>query len=356
MKQLRFGILGAANIARKNWESIFNSGNATVTAVASRDVARARRFIKELQARAPFAPAPAVVGGYEELLARPDVDAVYIPLPTGLRKEWVLRAASAGKHVICEKPCGVSAADVQEMTAACSKNRVQFMDGVMFMHHPRLERVRQALDDSRSMGEVKRITSNFSFHLAENAYDTNVRVNSRLEPAGCLGDLGWYCIRFTLWAMDWRLPREVTGRILAKRGAVQGRPQVPVDFSAELIFDDEKSAGFYCSFIAGYQNWVHVSGTAGQLRVADFVHPQGDLETGFDVNGSMVRVKSGGGRSVKATAVTQHARMIRNFADQVFSGKLNREWPESALKTQRVMDACLEAARKGSKIKMPASI
>ena len=348
VKQLRFGILGAANIARKNWESIFNSGNATVTAVASRDVGRARRFIKELQAAAPFAPAPAAVGSYEELLARPDVDAVYVPLPTGLRKEWVLRAAAAGKHVICEKPCGISTADVQEMTAACARNRVQFMDGVMFMHHPRLERVRRVLDDGRSIGQVKRITSNFSFHLAENAYDTNIRVNSRLEPAGCLGDLGWYCIRFTLWTMGWRLPREVTGRILSKRGAVQSRPQVPVDFSAELIFDDDTSAGFYCSFIAGYQNWVHISGTRGQLRVADFVHPRGDLETAFEVNGSMVRVK--------AAAVTQQSKMIRNFADQVFSGKLNREWPESALKTQRVMDACLEAARKGKKVKLPATI
>jgi predicted dehydrogenase len=356
VKQLRFGILGAADIARKNWESIYNSGNATVTAVASRDAARARRFIKELQARAPFAPAPAALGGYEELLARPDVDAVYVPLPTGLRKEWVLRAAAAGKHVICEKPCGVSAADVREMTAACAKNRVQFMDGVMFMHHPRLSRIRRVLDDGRSIGQVKRITSSFSFHLAEKAYATNVRVNSRLEPAGCLGDLGWYCIRFTLWAMGWRLPREVTGRILAERGGARIRPQVPADFSAELIFDDDTSAGFYCSFIAGYQNWVHISGTGGQLRVGDFVHPQGGRETAFEVNGSMVRVKSGGGKGVKAAAVAQQTRMIRNFARQVLSGKLNREWPESALKTQRVMDACLEAARTGKKVKLPTSI
>jgi predicted dehydrogenase len=224
---------------------------------------------------------------------------------------------------------------------------------VMFMHHPRLERIRRVLDDGTSIGQVKRITSSFSFHLAEKAYDTNVRVNSRLEPAGCLGDLGWYCIRFTLWAMGWRMPREVTGRILAQRGGAGSR-QVPADFSAELIFDDDTSAGFYCSFIAEYQHWAHISGDRGQLRVADFVHPEGGLETNFEVNGSLVRVKSGGGRRVKAAAVAQPTRMIRNFVQQVFSGKLNREWPESALKTQRVMDACLEAARKGSKIKLRA--
>src|SRR5262249_40014627 len=160
--------------------------------------------------------------------------------------------------------------------------------------------------------QIKRITCNFSFHLDEKAYDTNVRVNSRLEPAGCLGDLGWYCIRFALWAMRWQLPRLVTGRILTHRSSSHSRSPVPSDFWAELSFDTELSASFYCSFIAGYQNWVHVSGTKGQLRVADFVHPQSDLETVFEVNGRMVRVKSGSGQAAKASAVAQQTKMIRN--------------------------------------------
>jgi predicted dehydrogenase len=344
MKKLRFGILGAANIARKNWAAILDSGNAIVTAVASRDAARGRRFIQELQAKAPFESTPVALGSYEELLDRGDVDAVYIPLPTGLRKEWVLRAAAAGKHVICEKPCGVSAAEVREMTEACAKNGVQFMDGVMFVHHPRQDRIRSVLEDGKSIGQVTRIMSNFCFHLDEKNYGTNVRLNSRLEPAGCLGDLGWYCIRFALWTMDWRLPREVTGRILAKGGAGRGQSPVPVDFSGELIFDNQTSAGFYCSFIAGYQHWVHVSGDKGWLRVDDFVHPRSDAEAIFEMNRSLV--------GVKAAGVTQQARMIRNFAKQVFSGKLNREWPESALKTQQVLDACLAAAKKGEAVRL----
>ena len=155
MKKLRFGILSTANIGRQNWKAIFNSGNAIVTAVASRDAGRGREFIRNCQQEFPFAAAPVALGSYEELLASPNVDAVYIPLPTGLRKEWVLRAAAAGKHVICEKPCGVSVADVQEMTDACRKNRVQFMDGVMFMHNPRLPRIREVLDDGKSVGPVR---------------------------------------------------------------------------------------------------------------------------------------------------------------------------------------------------------
>ena len=94
---LRWGVLGCANIAQKNWKAIWNSGNGRVTAVASRDLDRSRRFMQECQAQAPFEPAPRPYGSYEELLAASDVDAVYVPLPTGIRGTWVKRAAEAGK-------------------------------------------------------------------------------------------------------------------------------------------------------------------------------------------------------------------------------------------------------------------
>ena len=127
----RWGILCTAGIARKNWEAIKNSGNGTIVAVASRSVEKAQTFVDECQAEVAFAQAPEAVGGYDELLARADIDAVYIPLPTGLRKEWVIKAAQAGKHVMCEKPCAINATDLAEMIAACKANNVQFMDGII---------------------------------------------------------------------------------------------------------------------------------------------------------------------------------------------------------------------------------
>src|SRR4051812_12069520 len=95
----RWGILGAATIAKKNWQAIRNSGNATLVAVASRSADRAAEFINELQSSVAFEPPPKTCT-YEELLASRDIDAVYIPLPTGVRKEWVIKAANAGKHVM----------------------------------------------------------------------------------------------------------------------------------------------------------------------------------------------------------------------------------------------------------------
>jgi len=215
MTKLRWGILGTAHIARKNWRGIWHSGNATVTAVASRAAARSQEFVNECQREKPFDHVPVALGSYEELIESPDVDAIYFPIPTGLRKEWVVRAANAGKHVLCEKPCAGTVADLREMLEACAANRVQFMDGVMFMHNPRLDRVRRALADETAFGKLKRVTSHFSFLAPEEFNRANIRGDATLEPLGCLGDLGWYNIRFTLWALNWQMPREVTARILS---------------------------------------------------------------------------------------------------------------------------------------------
>src|SRR6266581_3201461 len=119
--KLRWGILGTAEIARKNWKALWNSGNSLITAVASREIKRSERFIEECQAQAPFESAPRAFGSYEELLGAPNIDAVYIPLPTGIRKQWVQRAAEAGKHIVCEKPCAVSVADLREMLDQCRR-------------------------------------------------------------------------------------------------------------------------------------------------------------------------------------------------------------------------------------------
>src|SRR5882757_3958587 len=245
MKKLRIGFLSTAGIGRKNWKAILNSGNCVISAVASRDAQKSREYIRECQNENAFDIIPDALGSYEALIASPTVDAVYIPLPTGLRKEWVLRAAAAGKHILCEKPCGVSAAELEEMIAACAKHRVQFMDGVMFMHSPRLAKIREVLNDGQNVGEIRRIASAFSFYVGDHFFRDNIRVNAALEPAGSLGDLGWYCIRIALWTMNWQLPREVTGNILSQSGS-----SVPTEFTGELIYDGGVSSGFYCSFLA----------------------------------------------------------------------------------------------------------
>ena len=217
----RWGILGTANIARKNWKAMRVAGNSTLTAVASRDAARAKRFIDECQSEVAFSQSPVACGSYEELLKLSNVDAVYIPLPTGIRREWVVKAAQAGKHILCEKPCGTNAADLRAMLDACKANKVQFMDGVMFMHSARLPLLRSVLDDGESVGTLRRIASQFCFQATGDFMEKNIRVASDLEPLGVLGDLGWYNIRFTLWVMKYQMPERVSGRTLHEHGSAR---------------------------------------------------------------------------------------------------------------------------------------
>jgi predicted dehydrogenase len=347
----RWGILATANIARKNWKGIANSGNGVVTAVGSREKGRSKQFIAECQAQVPFATAPRALGSYEEVVASPDVDGVYIPVPTGIRKEWVLRAAAAGKHVLCEKPCGISVDDVREMISVCRDHGVQFMDGVMFMHSRRLEAIRQVLNDVKTIGPVRRIATVFNFNAPEAFFTTNIRVNRTLEPHGCLGDLGWYCIRFALWVMNWQLPQKVSGRVLS---AISD--QVPTEFSGELFFAGGASHSFYCSFITDLQQTAQISGPRGCLELHDFVLPFYGCEARFETWGPEHHV-----RGCEFNLEPHHRRwsvpeysdshpnaqetnMFRNFVDQVRTGSLNDTWPDMALKTQQVMQACRDSA------------
>jgi predicted dehydrogenase len=355
---LRWGFLSTAHIGRKNWKAIRNSGNGTLVAVASRSIERSREFIRECQKDVPFDSAPRALGSYEELLSATDIDAVYIPLPTGLRADWVIRAAEAGKHIVCEKPCATSAAELKRMLEACERNNVQFLDGVMFMHSARLDAMREAMEDSGGVGRIRRISTAFSFRAPDEFFRENIRADSALEPFGCLGDLGWYCIRFALWAMKWQMPHRVAGRLLAETRS-QGGPGVPTEFSGELFFEDGVSSGFYCSFLTHNEQWAYISGTQGYLHLADFVAPffGSELEftmantvhnvSGCDFNMEPRRRRCTVQEYSNSHATAQETNLFRHFAAQVRSGKRNPSWPDIALKTQRVMETCLESAAKG---------
>jgi predicted dehydrogenase len=358
----RWGILGAADIARKNWQAIRHAPNCTLVAVASRDIARCRQFIRQCQTHVPFDPPPRACGSYQELLASEDVDAVYIPLPTVVRKPWAIRAAEAGKHVLTEKPVGATAADVSDILEACRRSGVQLMDGVMFMHSRRLGAIRKILDDGASVGRINRITSHFTFGAGEAFFAGDIRTRSDLEPLGCLGDLGWYNICFTLWAMNWQLPGRVCGHMLAEHHRMDSPAPVPIDFSAELFFDGGTSASFYCSFVTEIEQWANVSGTKGSLHVSDFVLPYFGSEVAFEVSNPAFNIQGcdfnmedhtrrfAVREYSNAAANAQEANMFRTFAESTLSGRPNPHWGEIALKNQQVLDACLRSARSGGRM------
>jgi predicted dehydrogenase len=351
-KQCRWGFLGAAKISRKNWKAVRLTGNGTVAAVASRTVPKAQRFIDQCAAECPMNGPVAAVGSYRELIDSPDIDAVYIPLPTGVRKKWAILAAEAGKHVLCEKPIAINATDGQQMIDACEANQVQFMDGVMFDHSRRLVELRNTLAAGEVIGKLRRVYSHFSFSGDPEFLTTNIRTDTALEPHGCLGDVGWYCIRLSLWAANLREPTFVTARTLTPLRGQDSAGEVPGEFSAELQFEDGLSASFYCSFVTENQQTALLSGDRGYISIDDFVLPFYDAEAKWAHHNHVLDIDNcrwNFGRHTSPQAVAeypggepnaQEVNMFRNFATCVLSGERNPLYPELAIKTQRILDAC----------------
>lgn len=356
----RWGIMGTAGIAKKNWHAIKLAAEAELLAVASRNIESAQKFISDCQAQYPHTVEPEAVAGYDTLLDRDDIDAVYIPLPTGTRKEWILKAARAGKHVLAEKPCALSADELREILDVCQENNVQFMDGVMFMHSDRLPAMRTIIDDGVTIGSLKRITSHHVFAADDDFFATNIRLNSELEPAGALGDVGWYNLRFVLWAMNWKMPKRVIGHALTTVHREDSPQPVPVEFSAELFYEDV-SASLYCSFITQNQQWASIGGTNGFLHVQDFVLPfygheaKFDVaQVDFDINNCQFnmnpyvethKIKEFSNNAVDA----QETKLFQKFSAIVLSGTTESMWGEQALKTQILQDACLKSAAQDGK-------
>src|SRR5215472_14688697 len=155
MRSIRWGVLGVANIGvRTVIPAIQRAPNARLTAIASRTPARAEDAARRLGI-------PRAHGSYEALLADPEVEAVYIPLPNSLHREWTIRCAEAGKHVLCEKPLALSSAECDEMIAACKEHRVLLMEAFMYRFHPRTAEVAR-LVRAADLGEVRMVRAAFT--------------------------------------------------------------------------------------------------------------------------------------------------------------------------------------------------
>jgi predicted dehydrogenase len=268
--------------------------------------------------------------------------------------------------VLGEKPAAISAELVADMLAACRQHNVQYMDGVMFMHSQRLPMLRKILDDSSQLGTLRRLASQFSFAGDESFFKNNIRVNSELEPFGSLGDLGWYCIRYFLWIMRGQMPIEVRGRVLSELQGTSSPSAVPGEFAADLIFPGGVSASFYSSFVTENQQWLHASGSKGYLRINDFVLPFHGNEVEafvghdhFHVDNCDFHMENHLQRHAvreydAGESTAQEVQMVRNFADLVLSRVRSDEWPEWTLKTQKVLDACMESAKQGGQGIKPA--
>ena len=251
-RRLRWGVLSTADIARKKWiPGVRRSpaGRGEIVAIGSRDAESALRAATELSI-------PRAHGSYEALLADPEVDAVYIPLPNHLHLEWTLAAVRAGKHVLCEKPLALSAADAQRMVDAADAAGVHLMEAFMYRLHPSWLGVREVVASGR-IGALQSIQSWFSYY---NDDAGNIR-NIRAAGGGALFDIGCYCINLSRMLFGAE-PERVEASIV--RDAASG---VDIVTSALLVFPGGGTATFTCSIRAESDQRVHVYGTEGHVSV-----------------------------------------------------------------------------------------
>src|SRR6478672_4424409 len=263
---LRWGILSTADIARKKVvPGMRRAARCEIVAVGSRDGREARRFADELGI-------PRAHDSYEALLADPDVDVVYIPLPNHLHREWTIAAARAGKHVLCEKPLALTAADAEAMVEACEREGVRLMEAFMYRLHPSWAAVRQIIASGR-IGRLQTVQSWFSYY---NDDPRNIR-NIAEAGGGALLDIGCYSINLSRMLFGTE-PERVEAAILRD-------PDMEVDVltSGLLVFPGGGTATFTCSTRSESDQRVHIYGTEGRISIGIPFNIPPDRETSIYV-------------------------------------------------------------------------
>jgi predicted dehydrogenase len=266
MKKIRWGVLGVAKIATaKVIPAMQRSSNAEIAAIASRDLNKARAAAEQLGI-------PQAYGSYEELLADPSIDAIYNPLPNHLHVPWSIRAAQAGKHVLCEKPIALSVEEARELIAVRDKARVKIGEAFMARTHPQWLRTAEIVRSGR-IGELRVVSGYFSYF---NRDPKNVR-NIAEIGGGAIMDIGCYPITLSrmLFAAE---PLRVNAFI-------DRDPEFKTDRLASVILKyPQGHATFTCSTqLVPYQR-MHIFGTTGRIEIEIPFNAPPDKPTRIFVN------------------------------------------------------------------------
>ncbi|WP_328450332.1 Gfo/Idh/MocA family protein [Amycolatopsis sp. NBC_00438] len=256
MTELRWGLLAAGTIAAEFAAGVDESRHGTLTAVAARSADRAREFATRFEI-------PKAYSSYEDLLADPEIDAVYVSTPHPMHKEWAIAAAEAGKHVLCEKPLTVTAADAEVVIAAARKQDVFLMEAFMYRLHPQTRRLAELISCG-AIGDVRAVDVTFSYATDDGEA---ARLGDLALGGGGILDVGCYCtslarlVAQAALGVDVVEPEEVTGMAKLSASGVDeyatGLLRLPGDILARLS----------CGFRLAQEDAIHVYGTRGRLHV-----------------------------------------------------------------------------------------
>ena len=327
-KKIRWGVLSTANIGMKKVIPGMQQGQYTsIVAIASRDLAKSREAASALGI-------PTAYGSYEELLADPNIDAIYNPLPNNMHVPWTIKAAEAGKHVLCEKPISLTVAEAETLLAVRARTGVKIGEAFMVRSHPQWIRLRELLDEGR-IGELRSMAGFFSYY---NINPANIR-NKIDAGGGALMDIGCYLIQAARFAFA----QEPT-RVVA---SIDRDPQMRTDrlTSAILDFPGGQSI-FTCSTqLVPYQR-IHFLGSKGRIELEIPVNTAPDRPTRLFID-SGADLFGGGITTETFPACDQYTLQGDAFSKAILD---NTEVPvpvEDAIKNMAVIEAIFRSGESG---------
>lgn len=323
-EKLRWGVLGGARIVRKTIPALQGTKNGEVVGIASRTEERAREFANKHGISRVFE-------SYEALLASPDIDAVYIPLPNALHLEWILKSLDAGKHVLCEKPLAMSAAECEEIARKADATGLKVLEGFAYRFHPRFEKLQELLE-ARVVGKLTFVHVGHSFDAGG---DDNIRWYTGLG-GGALFDTGCYCVNVSRMVTA-QEPARVAAFGNYREANDSGR--IEVSIAGMLRFPSNATALFDTGLNLERRNFLEITGTEGRLYLDN---PFGLLEE------DSVLEEHHFGQDITYHAVkgeNHFVRMGEHFADSVLGGTPLRYDLRDAANNARVLEALDRAAR-----------
>lgn len=253
---IRWGILGPGKIANKFAQGLQTIPDATIQAVASRTLSRAQEFAEQYSARTSY-------GSYEELLADQSVDVVYVATPHSYHKDLVMQSIAAGKHVVCEKPMGINANEVEEMICAAREKGVYLMEALWTYHLPVWKKIKEWIDAGK-LGDIRQFHADFSF---KGSKDLSTRLYNPDLAGGALLDIGIYPIVMAFW---------VFGKSPENVASLASLESTGVDAQSSYLFqyDQGEMAILNSSFEVHGSKEAVISGTEGRVRIPLFWRAQ----------------------------------------------------------------------------------
>ena len=322
MKKIAWGILGCARIAERALiPAIRGAANAELAGIAARDERRARDWAERYGI-------PKAYKDYAALLDDPGIDAVYIPLPNHLHAEWAIRAAQAGKHVLCEKPLALTENEARRMFRAAEKSGVHLMEAFMYRFHPRFEKVMEIVG-SGEIGDVLTVRSAFTFPFTSGNQDY------RWVPemgGGALYDVGCYPVSAARTVFG--------GEPVSVFGRARLHPERGIDLAASFLveFSCGRQALLDCAFDMPFQSWLEIVGAKGRIAL-----PRAFSAKHFDVPIDIF--KDDAIDTILIPASNQYVRMIEHFGESILQGAPLRYSAEDAFGNARLIDASFRSLR-----------